>query len=817
MLAVKNTAKTFAFWAASLLLWELVLQLTTSGGISAHFLLAAGFSLSAAALLALLAGLLKRGSRILQLVLLSVFFLYYSVQLVYYQIFGTLLSLSYVAMGGQAIGNFIPMVLEGIRRSLPMLVVMALPFPALILLERRGLLETGRRNLRCQLGLAGGSLLLFGLTMAAIYLPGGGASSPLAVYRDLTTTVDRQAEYFGLLTAQRLELARLNQDGVQLSNYATDLTGPGQGLPADQLNIMPELDFEALNTMTDDDSLLSLNSYFASLSGTEKNEYTGMFQGYNLIVVCAEAFSPYLVDPEITPTLYRLSNEGILFKNFYNSFPSLTTNGEYSLCMGLMPDLSRLSFATSMDNYVPFCLGNRFQTVGIQPRAYHNNIGTFYNRISTHSNMGFDFKAIDFGLDMERLTPSSDLVMMEKTVDEYIDDQPFVVHYMTYSGHAEYSFDTNSMSIKNQDRVADMDCSEALKAYYACQLELEDAMTYLLQRLEETGAAERTVIVLTADHYPYGLPDEAYQELAGDAVNEPFWRYRNSFICWNGGMEEPIVVEDYCCTQDILPTLLNLFALPYDSRLLTGTDVFSDSAHIALLQDGSFLTEALIYDSSTGSATWLQPREDYPEDYLDSLVAATENAFSVASAILRTDYYRFAFTSLGLADPDAIDRVTSSYIDTEGTWYQEEVEILTGRGALTGTTSGKFNGANTADRAAFLAMLVRTLYLETPEETPPYRDLTREDWYYDAVAAAWAGGLLPDEDTCRATDPLTREDALTIFTAAARCAGLSDPEEWAAAVAEEVLAEAEANGETTDQLTRAAAAVMVSYLVLETE
>ena len=35
-----------------------------------------------------------------------------------------------------------------------------------------------------------------------------------------------------------------------------------------------------------------------------------------------------------------------------------------------------------------------------------------------------------------------------------------------------------------------------------------------MDRLEEAGVAERTFIVLSADHYPYGLPKKALDELA---------------------------------------------------------------------------------------------------------------------------------------------------------------------------------------------------------------------------------------------------------------------------------------------------------------
>ena len=78
--------------------------------------------------------------------------------------------------------------------------------------------------------------------------------------------------------------------------------------------------------------------------------------------------------------------------------------------------------------------------------------------------------------------------------------------------------------------------------------------------------ADKTCIVLTNDHYPYGLTEDEYNELAGQEMDLTFEKYRNSFICYVPGLSENIVVDEYCSTADILPTLLNLFGVDYDSR-----------------------------------------------------------------------------------------------------------------------------------------------------------------------------------------------------------------------------------------------------------
>ena len=812
---MRQIGRTAAFWAAVLLIWELAFHVMVFGGLSLRWLASLPFSLGLAGILTVFSHLWKAplANKVIRYVMLAVLVLIFGVQSVYYNLFGTLLSLALVGMGGEAIGNFLPMVISGIVGSAPILLLYLAAYPALILLQRRNVLSCKQAHVSPALLLAGCGMLVY-----ALGVPAAGTEGRAAVYYDAQSTVDRQTEYFGLLTAERLDLGRLTSDETNTIDVGPNLQEGGEG----ERNIIKGIDFEALTAAAPSDAIQELNDYFSSLSGTAKNKYTGMFKGYNYIQICAEAYSPYLIDPEITPTLYKLTHEGIVFENFYNSFPSVTSNGEYSLCMGLMPDLSRLSFATSMDNYVPFTIAHFFQEQEDRhPIAYHNNYATFYNRINTHTNMGYDFRAIDYGLDMEKGSPASDLEMMQKTVDEYINAEPFAVHYMTYSGHAKYSFSTNDMSIKNEARARalGLDCSEELLAYYACQLELEDALTYLLQRLEDAGIADRTVIVLTGDHYPYGLSEGAYEELAGEAAiaADPFWKYRNSFVCWTAALEEPIHIDDYCSSHDIFPTVCNLFGLTYESRMLTGTDVLSDSTHLALIQDGSFLTKALTYDSGSGRITYLQPEEELPAGYAQQLIQATRNQMTVSAAILRTNYFGFVFSTLDLAEstqPVITDR--ASFSDINGVWYEDSVEALVGRGALSGSNNGKFSGKSVCTRAMFVTMLTRSLYL-TPADGAvlPFTDVPEGSWYYSHVAAGWSAGVIPSSEAFSPNDPMTEEAVRVMFTGAALRAGIENAGVWANNVIDQVLVQARQEGET--EFTRGVAAAIVAQLVLVTE
>ena len=166
-------------------------------------------------------------------------------------------------------------------------------------------------------------------------------------------------------------------------------------------------------------------------------------------------------------------------------------------------------------------------------------------------------------------------------------------------------------------------------------------MAYLMAELEKAGKLEDTVIVMTSDHFPYGLTPAQFNELAGQTVDRNFDIYRNAFICWSAGMEDPIEIDTPCCTVDILPTLLNLFGFTYDSRLLVGQDVLDPSIeHIAILYNGSFITDKVRFNSANGKVEYLVDESSIHPGYVDAVIQTVQNRFTVSTAILNNDYYR---------------------------------------------------------------------------------------------------------------------------------------------------------------------------------
>ena len=493
------------------------------------------------------------------------------VQLVYHCIFGDFMPVSQIGMGGNVVVNFNSQLLYGIRQNLLKILLLLLPLIAVILCLalRRG--QALKLRLRWKQTMASFAVLL-ALLLTVTGLMYVGRDNAFSVYRTFTnvnTSTDSSYKKIGMLatTVQELRYMLFSGSGsIMITPSSLNISDVPRTYSSNSYNVIESIDFTALADSTDSDILKATDEYLSNATPTRKNNYTGLLKDYNLITICAESFCPWFISEELTPTLYKLSHTGILFENYYGTFQSVTTNGEYTMCMGLYPDMSRTktdsSFNVAGTNYLPFCLGNALKGMGYQAWGYHDYIGDFYNRNITHANMGYTFKAADSGLAMKIDWPSSDLEMMEASVDDYINSgEPFHAYYMTFSGHYQYNWD-NAMSAKNRDAVKDLPYSEPVKAYIACNLELEYALEYLMQRLEEAGVADKTCIVLTNDHYPYGLTEDEYNELAGQTLDTTFEKYRNSFICYVPGLSENIVVDEYCSTADILPTLLNLLRFP---------------------------------------------------------------------------------------------------------------------------------------------------------------------------------------------------------------------------------------------------------------
>lgn len=438
-------------------------------------------------------------------------------------------------------------------------------------------------------------------------------------------------------------------------------TEPSEPQPPQKPYNMLDIDFDAILAGASSDSVKNVTTYLKSIAPSKTNEMTGMFKGKNLILITAEAFSGDFIDEKLTPTLYRMMTKGIRFTDYYQpAWGGSTSSGEFSVLTGIDPARGVSSIQRTINRNWDVTIGNILKDQGYFTRAYHDHNYDYYDRNKTHENLGYE-KFIGLGNGMEegvtRVWPESDKEMIDFTVPQYINNQPFSVYYMTVSGHGAYSWMGNKQSSRHKDEVADLPYSDTVKAYIACNLEVEYAMQSLIEQLEAAGIADDTVIVITADHYPYCLTksdawytDKDYlSEYFGYTVKDCFGQDRNALIIWSGCLEDKnLVVDTPTFSLDIVPTLCNLFGVEYDSRLYCGRDVFSDQEPLVFWPNHSWKTDKGQWDASKSSGTEFTPAEgvEVTEEYLNQIRKTVSNKIKYSYQILDMDYFKLVFENV---------------------------------------------------------------------------------------------------------------------------------------------------------------------------
>ncbi|MFR5691570.1 MAG: LTA synthase family protein [Lachnospiraceae bacterium] len=473
---------------------------------------------------------------------------------------------------------------------------------------------------------------------------------------------NKATETFGLLTSVKLSSKYAIFGNDAASQFAVETSAEAKKNSKknkDYGENVSDVDFAKLSESESDETLKSMHQYVNSVAPSEKNEYTGLFKGKNLILICAEAFSDQVISKELTPTLYRLTHKGIYFSDFYQpSWGGSTSTGEYSYLTGLIPIDGVETIQETRDKLNYYTMGTQLMKEGYYSCAYHNGAYDFYSRQLTHKNLGYaDFLGEGNGLEEIAGSWVGDSVMFDKTMDTYMNQQPFSIYYMTVSGHCVYKKD-NAKVKENLDTVKKV-LGDGLKDttlyYYCYQLELEKALTVMVEKLEEAGIADDTVICMTSDHYPYGLEisktfgntEDFVTDLYGYKYKTPWEKDHNTWLLWSGCLENEN--KDMACeiktptySIDITPTLMNLFGIEYDSRLLVGRDVFSDTPPLVIWNDYSWKTDKGTFNSATDE---FKPNKGkkVDENYIESINNTVTNKIRFSDQILKTDYYKVVF------------------------------------------------------------------------------------------------------------------------------------------------------------------------------
>lgn len=603
------------------------------------------FSIPIAIIFNILSSIFKpKANKIITYVITIFIAVLFGAQIVYYSMYESILSFYSILNGGQ-VTEFMDVIFDMILRNWYGILLCILPIIALIILHKTKVIDFEKRNLK-ETAVKIGTLILVQIVaiLCVNFIKPNDIYSNKNLYYN-THVPKLTAQRMGFLTAMRKDFQRFAFGFEEKLTVNTSASNNKDTLE-DQYNVT-NIDFEALIENEQDESIKEMHEYFSNQEPTKKNEYTGIFEGKNLVVLVAESFSSLAIREDLTPNLYKLYSEGFQFDNFYTPvFPVSTADGEYMTDTSLIPKEGVWSFKEIAGNYMPYSYANVFEKLGYSSNAYHNHTATFYERDKYINTMGYDsYLAVGTGLEDRMDTskwPNSDYEMIDVTTSDYINNDKFLAYYMTVSGHLNYTKSGNCMVDRNWNAVKDLPYSDKAKSYLAANIELDKAVGELINDLQEVGKLEDTVIVISGDHYPYGLTLDEINEISTYERDDKFEKYHMPLLIWSGSMKEPIKVDKIGTSIDILPTVLNLFGVEYDSRLLIGKDILSDADPLVIFADRSFITDKGKYNSVTGEFI-AKDGVEIEEGYVEKINSIIYKRFQMSRLILEKDYYKIVF------------------------------------------------------------------------------------------------------------------------------------------------------------------------------
>ena len=399
-----------------------------------------------------------------------------------------------------------------------------------------------------------------------------------------------------------------------------------------------------------DEELNTLNKYFISNDASTTNEYTGTFEGKNVIVIMVESGNDILFNEEYYPNIARLVEHGYTFTNNYSPRNICSTgNNEMSAMISLYSINNNCTANVYQDNTYFESIFNLFKDAGYSTNSFHGHYDQYYARDVIHKNMGSDayYNAVDLDLDFQYSYGSwaSDEELMEKYL-EYLAasdlSQQFMSFITTVTSHQPY----NGSGYGNTYALLFPEEYPQELKYYMSKLKVVDnAIGILLDGLDDLNILDDTVIVLFGDHYPYAIePATLNLELDYDASIDSN-ADQVPLIIYNSELEAKEFLQ-YTSYITLTPTLANLFDLKFDSRLYMGLDALSrEYDSLVVFPDGSWKNENAYYNASTNEINYYTENM-YTDEEILAINSKVRLKLEMSSLAIRRNYFSYLENAL---------------------------------------------------------------------------------------------------------------------------------------------------------------------------
>ncbi len=411
--------------------------------------------------------------------------------------------------------------------------------------------------------------------------------------------------------------------------------------------------FFSSNTPTSE-QISEVNEYL-SQGKNLTTDYTGVMKDKNIIMIMMESTQWFAIDEYLTPNLYKLANEGIEFTNHYsknktNISEMIGITGSYPIGSTLQLNKINYDFTNSILNY----LDDSYVKTYVHP-----NTGTFYSREKLMPMLGFENMYFYDDLFDDELYSWGDFVLDSETMEKALqylvpsDTEHFYSYITTLSTHGPYNkseknikkltelgyFSKINEAIENdkwENPLKDTKVSESFIYYKAMAMDLDKSIGMLIDYLNNKDLLDDTMLVLYGDHNAY-YDDISY--LMYDSVGGEYYKpyiFKTPLIIYNKELvdiykennniytENGVNITKFVSTYNIVPTLLDLLGVKYNSNLYLGTSVFDENDYdtqnvFFSLQGGIF--NDLIYTINGNDLVYTE-LEDYDDELSTFRVAS---------------------------------------------------------------------------------------------------------------------------------------------------------------------------------------------------
>lgn len=326
---------------------------------------------------------------------------------------------------------------------------------------------------------------------------------------------------------------------------------------------------------------LFVNNYIDENYKEDNNEYTGIFKNKNLIFVMMESMDDWLVNENVTPTMYKMMQHGFNFNNHYSPayVTGETANTEFIANTGMYPSIDRLSpnYAYVNNNY-PYSIASLFKNEGYTVNSFHRSNGFLYNRSIMHISLGYEkyHSYVDMGISDDNL--DLDSYIIKNGYNKIISNNKFMSFIITYSPHSPYTYNkiecqTNLSDIKTI--YPELDNEELLCAYSAAR-ETDNMFKLLLEKLKNDNLLDDTIIVAFTDHpNKLVIRDDETEKLN-----------KTIFYIYDHDMNSN-QIDTITSSINILPTVINLFGIK-NNYLYSGYDALDTNEEYVIFKDYTY-------------------------------------------------------------------------------------------------------------------------------------------------------------------------------------------------------------------------------------